>query len=1105
MDKNDLNKKIDTLSVPDTTDSSVPNTTDLNVPDTTDSSVTDITENSKKEAYSGANLMDAEVIGSEGEVIGSENNEVIDGNDTINREESTVEPASFISNVIGEGGKAIEKLGDKIVQEGTTILGKDLGKDMVRNITKEKKGALVIDTKTGLPIFEDVLAPGQKDLVTDFLINAQKQNKVNFSDDLGGKVTQKATIQDVIDDSLNAKLANYLDPMIVTSKDDFNLLVDSFMQTRKIEKVTDNELLDLTRNIGQKDLYDRLGDVLSGKNSLLKEEFYRGTIELSLINTRIQFFANKITDAKNVYTPKDAEDFVDLIGQRIQVTAALLKDSSDTGSKLRLKQKMDSDDVGALEEVTILFNNFLLNQEQGKNRVIQLASMISKLDSDKTGIFLNKYANEIVISKWRDVGVALGKGTTTARRAIAEIFVNSYLASPLSHIVNISSNAVFNVLTVAEYGIAAAINKIPFLETPDGIRFSEVYEMMLSYKDGAALGWHNGLKSIINNKPISGANAKLDLYKDQIIGSQLLGDKYKNSMLGAGLEAIGVFTTTPSRLLVGEDEFAKGIIYQQQLRRLSRREANFIFDRLRRKGVSVEEAKKQAGEVFVDSMQNPSRALIKKVENEMVEGTFNQPITNKHLKAIQDFAHIPEIKIFIPFYRTIVNIFSETNKRIPFLNLMDERTRKIFLGPAGPEKQLAIGKMISGAMMMSTMAYQSYGNSKIGDNTIILGMYPSSAGEREAWKNAGLVPYSIAKKQSDGSYKCYSFDRFEPVSALLAIGADIGYALTRPDGFRSRVDSLDSWALTKAAGGLDIFAAGAISLSTYMNNQPFIGGLGEVLDLVRIEDDYKFDKAVGKIVGQFASTTISFASGGVKGNITGNFGKYWLDMQGLAKRSSNITDKQYNAYRNSWIAKLTGDENMPGWMKQSYIQYNKLANNRPWGNENVPKDLTFWGEEMPPPIIDGVLKYVSPVRVSNTRLNIVDEWMKENGLNVTFNTNKIRGYDLTAEEEYDFIKNYFNVATNPENKLPGYEKTSDVLYNIMIEMQSKGFKNATPTNQYATDGVDDKTLEAEGQITIIQNIVSEAKKEAIYNFLRQDKYKHIARGIKRMVERANKQ
>lgn len=767
---------------------------------------------------------------------------------------------------------------------------------------------------------------------------------------------------------------------------------------------------------------------------------------------------------------------------------------------------MDSvgDSVGALEEVTVLFNNFLSDKEQGKDRLIQLASFMDRLEGGKIGTFLDNIGGEIKVSKWRDVGVALGKGTTTARRAIAEIFVNSYLASPLSHIVNISSNAVFNVLTVAEYGIAATINKVPFLESPDGIRFSEVYEMMLSYKDGAALGWHNGIKSMINNKPMSGNNAKLDLYKDQIIGSQLLGDKYKNSMLGAGLEAIGVFTTTPSRLLVGEDEFAKGVIYQQQLRRLSRREANFIFDRLRRKGVSVEEAKKQAGKVFVDSMANPSRALINKVENEMVEGTFNQPITNKHLKAIQDFAHIPEIKIFIPFYRTVVNIFGETNKRIPLLNLMDEKTRRIFLGPAGPEKQLAIGKMISGAMMMSTMAYQSYGNSKIGDNTIILGMYPATQGERKAWKNAGLIPYSIAKKQSDGSYKCYSFDRFEPVSALLAIGADIGYSLTRPDGFRSKVDSLDSWALTKAAGGLDVFAAGAISISSYMNNQPFIGGVGEVLDLVRIEDDYKFDKAVGKIVGQFASTTISFASGGVKGNVTGNFGKYYLDMQGLAKRSSNITDKQYNAYRNSWIAKLTDDENMPGWLKESYIQYNKLANNRPWGNENLPKELTFWGEEMPPPIVDGVLKYVNPVRVANTRLNIVDEWMKENGLNVTFNTNKIRGYDLTAEEEYDFIKNYFNVATNPEKKLSGYEKTSDVLYNIMIEMQSKGFKNATAKNQYATDGIDDKTLEAEGQIAIIQNIVSEAKKEAIYNFLRQPKYAHIAKGIQRMVDRANK-
>ena len=56
-----------------------------------------------------------------------------------------------------------------------------------------------------------------------------------------------------------------------------------------------------------------------------------------------------------------------------------------------------------------------------------------------------------------------------------EIWVNSRLMSPITHIVNVVGNLGFNSLRVMEYGMAEiSINKVPFFSSPDGVMFNEV-------------------------------------------------------------------------------------------------------------------------------------------------------------------------------------------------------------------------------------------------------------------------------------------------------------------------------------------------------------------------------------------------------------------------------------------------------------------------------------------------------------------------------------------------------------------------------------------------------------------------------------------------------
>ena len=46
---------------------------------------------------------------------------------------------------------------------------------------------------------------------------------------------------------------------------------------------------------------------------------------------------------------------------------------------------------------------------------------------------------------------------------------------------------------------------------------------------------------------------------------------------------------------------------------------------------------------------------------------FQKDLTDGVLKKMQSTLNIPEVKLFVPFYKTITNIFLESSKRNPVL------------------------------------------------------------------------------------------------------------------------------------------------------------------------------------------------------------------------------------------------------------------------------------------------------------------------------------------------------------------------------------------------------------------------------------------------------
>ena len=88
-----------------------------------------------------------------------------------------------------------------------------------------------------------------------------------------------------------------------------------------------------------------------------------------------------------------------------------------------------------------------------------------------------------------------------------EIWVNSRLMSPITHIVNVVGNLGFISLRFMEYGMAAAIYKVPFFSSPDGVMFNEVLAMIRSTNYGLKLGMDNAAEGFKSGAAIT----KLDL------------------------------------------------------------------------------------------------------------------------------------------------------------------------------------------------------------------------------------------------------------------------------------------------------------------------------------------------------------------------------------------------------------------------------------------------------------------------------------------------------------------------------------------------------------------------------------------------------------------
>lgn len=351
-----------------------------------------------------------------------------------------------------------------------------------------------------------------------------------------------------------------------------------------------------------------------------------------------------------------------------------------------------------------------IQNKGGKEKIEEMATFVSNLETPEQ---IAKFTKDAFKPKFKD--------------KLQELWINSLLSSPSTHIVNVVSNAIVAATRMPEYAVASLLgagrkgsDKVSFTET--GAR---VYGSMYGFLDGIR-AFKNAL---IDPQSVDDPLTKLELQR-------------QNSISGIKGEIVRL----PGRFLTAEDQLFKSVGYRQEL-----------WGQAIRKAKSEGKGLKRAFEIMDDPAKNFPDIHLKAQDTARYQ-TFTNPLgsTGQYVQGI--IMNHPWTRYIAPFVRTPVNIVKYAGQRTPlgvFAKSYKEAIKK-----GGAEADLARAKVVVGSTAMASIAM-------LANDGLVTGRGPSDYRERNVLRETGWQPYSI---KVGNTY--YAYNRFEPVGILFGLAAD---------------------------------------------------------------------------------------------------------------------------------------------------------------------------------------------------------------------------------------------------------------------------------------------------------------------------------------------
>ena len=351
-----------------------------------------------------------------------------------------------------------------------------------------------------------------------------------------------------------------------------------------------------------------------------------------------------------------------------------------------------------------------------------------------------------------------------------EMFVNSILSGPRTHIINMTGNLSMPWMHMTETAWAARIGR--FLPGEEHVVIGEASAMLhgtlSAYQDAFTLMARTARTGIALDDVVKFEGTR----RRSISGEHLLSPEQRATPLGQLTEGLldgikipmksGKELTIPGigqtirvpteRIMMPVDEFFKTITYRAEIERQAFRH---VYD-----NISAGTAKMANAEAMVrEFMENTPIKAIKAAEDYARYVTFQNALGPRAQSFQLAIAKTPGLKLIAPFVRTPVNIFKAgILDRSPIATLTPSFWRAMKNG--GRERDMMLSRVSIGTATSAVVA-------KMTAEGFITGGGPRNADARRLLEMTGWQPYSF---HWGNHYMSYA--RLEPFAFVIGAVAD---------------------------------------------------------------------------------------------------------------------------------------------------------------------------------------------------------------------------------------------------------------------------------------------------------------------------------------------
>lgn len=522
--------------------------------------------------------------------------------------------------------------------------------------------------------------------------------------------------------------------------------------------------LDFTKNEALGRLVGDVADIVGADPGSLTNRLRRHAEDASRITT--DFIAGKfllrsmaehmarLSDGIRMGTAsqKDQARLIRLIAESSELAAnikAVQTSSARTTSAGRIG--IDAGLTGdAIEDI--------IDSAGGSQKVRDMAMALSAADGNP------KAAREVIDNLWSD----------RLRRIVSvhnEVWMNSILSGPVTHIVNMTSTAIHGAVKPIEK-IAGGL--VPFgrgglQEAQEGLdqmvglfwQLKASLKMaVMALKQGGSMLDAVGHGTIDAPRGHIGGGLSEDLF--QVYGKNpakaALGQENAIRVFG---DVLGNTVRLPGRFLSSEDELFKQLNYRSFLWAKGMKEAR--AQGVQGFGNRVQHAQKYISERIAAG----GRATDEDALQYAREATFTNDLEYGFGRSLQVMGNKhPLFRLVMPFIRTPTNLLRQVWRRTPGLQF----TQRQFLADlqsSDPARVAAAkGQVATGAAISAGAIWAAFSGR-------ITGGGPKDPNERRIKRESGWQPYSLVTTDAQGNKVYTSYLRMDPWASFLGLAADV--------------------------------------------------------------------------------------------------------------------------------------------------------------------------------------------------------------------------------------------------------------------------------------------------------------------------------------------